>query len=249
MPATADPGSLSGTPSQILAALLRSDPGRPRVTFYEDTPGPTQGERVELSAKVLANWVAKAGNALQDEFDLGPGSRVRLALPPHWRSLYWALAAWTVGATVVVGDAAGDCDLVVTDDAELVADATAPAVLVTLAALARQAVGGAAGAAMDEARQLATYGDQLTPWEEPAPQDVALATPRAATSYADLVPARDWPRGARVHLDADDLATVLQDALAAWAVDGSVVVTRGSAASEVLEPRLAAEGVTHRQQA
>ena len=102
------------TPSAVLAAMLRSDPGRPRVTFYEDTPGPTRGERIELSAKVLANWVSKAANALQEEWDLAPGSRVRLALPPHWRSLYWALAVWSVGATVVLDD--GDADLVVTDD-------------------------------------------------------------------------------------------------------------------------------------
>ncbi len=92
------------TPAEVLAAMLGSDPGRPRVTFYEDTPGPTSGERIELSAKVLANWVSKAANALQEEWDLAPGSRVRLDLPPHWRSLYWALAVWSVGATVVLDD-------------------------------------------------------------------------------------------------------------------------------------------------
>ena len=55
------------TPAQVLAAMLAADPGRPRVTYYDDTPGPTQGERIELSAKVLANWVSKAAGALQDE--------------------------------------------------------------------------------------------------------------------------------------------------------------------------------------
>ena len=77
------PRTLAGvrTPASVLAEILRSDPARPRVTFYEDTPGPTQGERIELSGKTVANWISKAGNALQDEYDLGPGSVVRIALP------------------------------------------------------------------------------------------------------------------------------------------------------------------------
>src|SRR5665647_3121200 len=108
------------TPASVLAEILRSDPARPRVTFYEDTPGPTHGERIELSGKVLNNWISKAGNALQDEYDVGPGSIVRLALPPHWRALYWAFAVWSVGGTV---DCAGDGspDLLICDDPDLAA--------------------------------------------------------------------------------------------------------------------------------
>ena len=85
------------TPASVLAEILRSDPTRPRVTFYEDTPGPTHGERIELSGKVVANWISKAGNALQDEYDLGPGSVVRLTLPPHLPPLYWPFTVWPSG--------------------------------------------------------------------------------------------------------------------------------------------------------
>ncbi|MDQ6715007.1 MAG: TIGR03089 family protein, partial [Actinomycetota bacterium] len=46
--------------------MLRRDATRPRLTFYDDADGPTRGERIELSAKVLANWVAKGANLLQD---------------------------------------------------------------------------------------------------------------------------------------------------------------------------------------
>ena len=77
--------------------MLRSDPTRPRVSFYDDQ----LGERIELSTKVLANWIAKAANWLQDECAAEAGTTVRLDLPPtHWRTIYWALAVWSVGATV-----------------------------------------------------------------------------------------------------------------------------------------------------
>jgi len=243
-------------PPDVLASMLRSDPARPRVTFYEDTDGPTRGERIELSAKVLANWVNKAANALQDEFDVAPGSRVRLALPPHWRSLYWALAVWSVGGTVVAdrspnrspdrssdrSASAQDVDLVVTDDPALAA-ASSPAVLVTLAALARQAA-VPTGGAMDEARELSTHGDQFVAWEEPADDDVALEVDGTTTPYAQVVTDLGWPGGTRAHLRGTDLATVLTRALAAWAGDGSVVLSRGDLSAEESVRREAVEGVT-----
>ena len=94
----------SATPAALLRAMVAADPGRPRITVYDDTDSATRGERIELSARVLANWVAKAANLLRDDLDAGPGSVVLLDLPPHWRSLYWALAAWSVGACVEVPD-------------------------------------------------------------------------------------------------------------------------------------------------
>ena len=238
------------TPPDVLAAMLRADPARPRVTFYEDTDGPTRGERIELSARVLANWVSKAANALQDELDVAPGSRVLLALPPHWRSLYWALAVWSVGGTVVAdrspGASSAAADVVVTDDPALAS--TAPrAVLVTLAALARQSA-VPTGDAMDEARELSTHGDQFVAWEEPADDDVALEVDGVRTPYSAVVADLGWPTGSRVHLRGTDLGidlgTVLTQALAAWAGDGSVVLSRGDLAAQDLARREDVEGVT-----
>jgi len=234
------------TPASVLAEILRSDPARPRVTFYEDTPGPTLGERVELSGKVLANWVNKAGNALQDEYDLGRGSVVRLSLPPHWRALYWALAVWSVGGPV---DLAGERtpDLLICDDPVVATLEPKPAdvVLVTLAALARAHPGPVPAGAMDEARELATYGDQFVALSEPTPEDLALITERAHTPYMSVVPQRGWPANTRVRL-VGDLAQVLEASLAVWAVDGSVVLARnGSLARAEPNPeRLASERVT-----
>ena len=64
----------------LLRALVASDPGRPRITWYDDAAGPTRGERIELSARVLANWVAKAANLLVDELDVEAGDRVLVDL-------------------------------------------------------------------------------------------------------------------------------------------------------------------------
>jgi uncharacterized protein (TIGR03089 family) len=240
------------TPASVLAEILRSDPARPRVTFYEDTPGPTQGERIELSGKVLANWISKAGNALQDEYDLGPGSVVRLCLPPHWRAVYWAFAVWSVGGAVdLVGGSAPDL-LICEDPGKIAATleptlkpTTGDVVLVTLAALARAHTGPVPAGAMDEARELATYGDQFAAVADPAPDDLALMTEGAHTAYRSVVPRRDWPANTRAHL-AGDLAQVLESTLAAWAVDGSVVLARNDqhAGGEPRPERLASERVT-----
>ena len=235
------------TPASVLAEILRSDPARPRVTFYEDTAGPTQGERIELSGKVVANWISKAANALADEYDLGPGSVVRLSLPPHWRALYWAFAVWSVGGTL---DCAGGPtpDLLICDDPDLAAKLAPPpgdVVLVTLAALARVHPGPVPAGAMDEARELATYGDQFTVMADPSPDDLALITKGAQTTYRSVVPQGDWPARTRVSL-AGDLQSVLESTLAAWAIDGSVVLARNGqlAGTEARPERLASEGVT-----
>src|SRR5660398_217498 len=71
--------------------------GRARVSWYGDG-----GERIELSGAVLENWVSKTANLLVEEFDAGPGVRVLVDLPPHWRTIVWAFAAWRVGACVVL---------------------------------------------------------------------------------------------------------------------------------------------------
>jgi len=235
------------TPASVLAEILRADPAGPRVTFYEDTPGPTQGERIELSGKVLANWVSKAANALQDEFDIGPGSTVRLCLPPHWRALYWALAVWSVGGTLEL--AAGPApDLLICDDPETASTlepAAGDVILVTLGALARAFPGPVPAGAMDEARELATYGDRFTAMAEPAPDDLALILDDEQRTYRAVVPQRGWPAGSRVSV-AGDLAQVLESALAAWEVNGSVVLARDGQRSggEPRPERLASEQVT-----
>lgn len=234
-------------PGDLLADLQSTDPGRPRITYYADPSGPMAGERIELSARVLANWVAKAANLLQDEFLAEAGTRVGLALPPHWRTAYWALATWSVGGRVVLGEDAVEADVVVSDRPGLLAEAAGDAVLVTLAGLARSAVGTVPPGALDEARTLATYADRFVATTDPDGGDPALTTGAITTAYEDLLsPAAlaPFPARARVHLDTPDTGTFLRAALAVWAVDGSLVVTGGPTRADVLAARLAAEGVS-----
>ncbi|MEO7070200.1 MAG: TIGR03089 family protein [Nostocoides sp.] len=237
------------TPADVLADLVRADPTAPRLTAYDDTPS-GGGERIELSAKVLANWVAKAANALQEEWDVEPGTRVRLLLPPHWRLAYWAYAVWSVGAAVDLtggdGGAGGrDVSVTVSDDPAVVAEADGERVLVTLAALARRSPVPVPTGAIDEAASIATYADQFDAWASPAATDVAVVDSSGeATTYGSWPsPALEVPPGARVHTATADPATFLRQLHAAWSAGGSLVLSRGAAGRDVAA-RLASEGVT-----
>ena len=230
--------------------MLRSDSAKPRITTYDDTDGPTRGERIELSARVLGNWVNKAANALQDEFDVAPGSVVHLDLPPHWRTAYWALATWSVGGTVSVaedgddadGDADGDAaDLLVTLDPVAAVTSDAPAVLVTLAGLARSASMAVPPGVMDEAKELSTHGDQFAAWVEAAGDDTALVAGGERTAY-DAVVVPHPVTAERRHLTTTSTADFLRACLALWAADGSVVLSRGEAPADVLVERSRTEG-------
>lgn len=57
-----------------------------------------QGERIELSGRVLDNWVSKSANFLVDECELGAAQQYTLTQQVHWRSLVLLLAGLRVGA-------------------------------------------------------------------------------------------------------------------------------------------------------
>ncbi|MFN2320603.1 MAG: TIGR03089 family protein [Dermatophilaceae bacterium] len=243
-------------PDTLLRALQRSDAAGPRITTYDDTDAATRGERIELSARVLSNWVAKAANALQEDYDIEPGSVVLLALPPHWRTAYWALAVWSVGGCVAV-DARERADVCVSDDTAVLAEfvegsgAGAGAILVTLAALARNAGTQPPDGVMDEAAQLATYADQFEPYAEAEDEDPALLTDGSPISYGALLAwaagdeAEELASQSRVHVATYDTELFLRVLLRTWAGDGSVILSRGEPSAEDLARRLLTEGVTH----
>jgi uncharacterized protein (TIGR03089 family) len=175
----------------LLRALLDDDPGRPRLTWY----GP-DGERVEFSAKLLDNWVAKTANLLVDELDAGPGTVVAIALPPHWRAVVWLLATWSTGATVSVVSPAGpvpdDADVLVAADPAVLAAAPGGVrtVAVALPALAASFGEDLPDGALDYALEVRGFGDVFVPFVAPAPGDPAFEAPgRAALTHGELTSA------------------------------------------------------------
>lgn len=190
--------------ARLLAGLRSQDSGRPRVTWYG-----ADGERVELSARVLENWVAKTANLLVEELDVEVGDPVLLALPAHWRTVAWRLALGAVGAEPVEQD--DDARVaVVADGADPAASEGAEQVVVqALGALALRASSVPAGA-LDAAAVVAGFGDAL-PFVLDAP-GLEVADPAAP--------------GARVLVDVRELgdAAALDAVLSALAGGGSAVL-------------------------
>ena len=224
-------------PPTTCADLLRtitSEPGRPRITWYGDA-----GERVELSGAVLENWVNKTTNLLVEEFDVGPGTRVLLDLPPHWRSVVWALAVWRTGACVVTPEAADEPapGVTVTDDPGRHAE-TAPLVVVSLAALSRRYGGVLPSGAVDAASAVMTYGDVLGSVQVVDPGAPALIDGVSAETHRDLFRSMQTTLAhapQRVLHDVVDraLGTSLTHAVTTLGAGGSVVIVGGQAAIDL----------------
>lgn len=110
---TKPPPLTSPTPAsveQLFERRVADDPAGPLVTFYDDATG----ERAELSAKSLGNWVAKTHFLLMDGIGLGVGDRAFVSLPVHWLAAPILLGCWFAGlhvttspdgAAVAFGDA------------------------------------------------------------------------------------------------------------------------------------------------
>jgi uncharacterized protein (TIGR03089 family) len=164
-------------PADLLAAVVRQQPAAPLVTHYDDATG----ERVELSATTLANWVAKTANLLQDEFDVGPGSSVALALPVHWQSAAVLLAVWSCGAAVVDTAAEDpgrldDVDVVLAEQSRLASleeEGVADLVGLSLHPLGL-GMTGYAGPARDFAVEVRVHGDFFAPYAPADPADPGL---------------------------------------------------------------------------
>ncbi|SDJ35343.1 TIGR03089 family protein [Frankineae bacterium MT45] len=84
------------TPSELFDRVLSSQPSLPFVTFYDEATG----ERGELSAKSLANWVAKTHFLLQDGLGLGPGCVAQVALRSDWLRVAVLLGSWSAGLSI-----------------------------------------------------------------------------------------------------------------------------------------------------
>ena len=89
--------TVPSTPEHLFDRLLAERPAQPFVTYYDEATG----ERSELSAKSLANWVAKTHHLLGDELGLDVGDHAYLDLPAHWISVPILLGCLTAGLALI----------------------------------------------------------------------------------------------------------------------------------------------------
>ncbi len=171
-----------------LDALLRREPARPMVTFYDDATG----ERVELSVATYANWVAKTAGLAQDELEAERAGLVLVDLPTHWLGAVWLGAAWSLGMTVTDDPSlAGEADVVVCGP-----DGVAPyaehADRVPVLGLSLRPLG--ARFTEDLPTGVTDYGavvlaqpDAFTPWDPPHADDVAWRDTEGSLTQAMLL--------------------------------------------------------------
>lgn len=245
--------SSPSTPSALLQALLKREPGLPLLTYYDDS----SGERVELSVTTFANWVAKTANMIQDGLAAAPGERVALLLPWHWQTAVWLFACWSTGVVAVPGGEPATADVVVAGpDALDTAAASHPPALV---ALSLRPLGGPVGdlppGAVDYAEVLG-YPDSFTAYTPPSAETAAIEAGGRTWGAGLLVDeatrlADSWGigRGDRVLVaeDADPafpvLAWPLASLLAPIAAGAGIVLCR-HLDEGVLPRRLQVEHVT-----
>ena len=183
-----------------LLGALTTEPGRPRLTWYGDG-----GERIELSGAVLVNWVSKTTNLLVEEFDAEPGTVVVTDLPPHWRTLVWALATWRSGAHLRVVDDSSDpaaelsgVDVVVTSNPGRWASPAGARprgtelVAVALPALARTFGADMPSGTVDAASAVMTYADQIGYTAPQQGASAAMSWPEAGRDPVGLADLFGW---------------------------------------------------------
>jgi uncharacterized protein (TIGR03089 family) len=185
--------SIPTGPAGLLATALADDPTRPVLTYYDEHTG----ERTELSATTLDNWVAKTANLLADGSGLDADGIAAVLLPAHWQAAAVLLGAWSLGLSVTIppeaaapeagADQAGGPVDVAFVAADRVAEAapfrpveTFVLALAPLAAPVRELPAGTA----DYVVEVRTYGDHFRPAEPADPGRPALSD---GTSHGELV--------------------------------------------------------------
>jgi uncharacterized protein (TIGR03089 family) len=167
----------------LLSRLLRGEPGRPLLTYYDHA----SGERTELSVTTYANWVAKAASLLVEEHDLARGDRLRIDLPTHWLGPVFLGAAWTAGLTVTDAD---DPDAVVCGPGSLAAWAPRageiPVLACSLLPLGVRFAEPLPDGVHDVGVDIWSQPDSFAPWDPPQPGDPATAYAGEVTTQEQL---------------------------------------------------------------
>ncbi len=171
-----------------LTTLLRTDPARPLVTFYDDATG----ERIELSVTSYANWVAKTAGLAQDELDLERGGLVLVDLPTHWLGAVWLGAAWSLGLVVTDDPASAvEADLVVCGPDRLAAYAEhadrVPVVALSLRPLGGRFTEPLPTGVTDYGAVVLAQPDAFTAYDPPRGDDPAWRDATGTSTQAELL--------------------------------------------------------------
>ncbi|MEO7287898.1 MAG: TIGR03089 family protein, partial [Jatrophihabitantaceae bacterium] len=114
------------SPESLFNARRQDEPTAPFVTFYDDATG----ERAELSASSLGNWIAKVHFLLLDSLGLGVGDQAVVRTPVHWLAAPILFGCWFAGLEVLTSPPTDRAAVLFADAgslAELAAGAASPA--------------------------------------------------------------------------------------------------------------------------
>ncbi len=235
----------------LLERRLAAAGALPFITYYDDETG----ERTELSAITLANWVAKTANLLQDGLDVAPGQRVAVLLPPHWQTAAVLLGAWSVGGVVTQATPA---NIFVTSEDRLgdFLDPEAEEIFEHLVGVSLRPLGAPMQlrplGVTDFAAEVLVYGDHFAPYTPIDPDAIALRVGRLELTGRSVVAATMELAG-RLGLGPEDRLLVdvetVRDAgplpwLLAPLVAGASIVLCRRADPDKLQHRAETERVT-----
>jgi hypothetical protein len=192
---------------------------QPVLTFYDDATG----ERTELSAATLDNWVAKTANLIVDGHGLGPGDTAAVLLPPHWLTAAVLLGCRAAGLVTVTGGPAHVAFVTPETDVEARDVEADDVYVVGLSPFATPLPGGPPPGTADYNLEVRAYGDR----------------------FAGLDP-RPPARGERVLVDADTYPDPVDWLLAPLDAGASIVLCRHLDPAKLAD-RAAAEQVTRLQ--
>jgi uncharacterized protein (TIGR03089 family) len=234
-------------PERLFSDLLASAPSRPFVTYYDEATG----ERSELSAASLANWVAKTHHLLGDELGLGVGDQAFVELPAHWISVPIVLGCFTAG--LILTDLSPLAEVGFVSDVTVASALGVPDIFAIAPAAAARGFGDAPPALTRD--YVTAVRPQADRWagvrfgadaDDMGINDISRA---AVGDWAqDRASALGLATGARVLVVRDwaGPADWVDTLLAPLAVGGSVVYVRNTDDPAVLARRAAQERVTVR---
>jgi uncharacterized protein (TIGR03089 family) len=224
--------------AELLRRRLRTAGADPLLTWYDLGAG----QRVELSAVTVANWVDKTSNLLVDELGVDAGDVVELRVaqdaPGHWMTGCWELACWQLGLVVSVGSGLPARVTVAGPDPGSWAAAAGVLVACSLHPLGLGFAGPLPPEVIDFAVEVRGQPDTFAalPQSGLAP---AWADGHRQVTQAELVADLDEPPRRRLVRPADPWTTARAGVVAALVTGGSAVLVVGGDDAELA--RVAAE--------